>query len=65
MCRAEARLEYPPGTGTGLVDLRFDELSGQFSLLAELKLFSGYGESQLKRYPASILSLLSARAYWR
>ncbi len=44
------------------MDLRFDEPSGHFSLLAELKLFSGYGESQLERYLEGLDSLAVERS---
>ena len=49
-CRAEATLNAPGHDDHGRVDLRFDDGARDFTLLAELKLHSGYGDDQIRRY---------------
>lgn len=62
-CRAEQRLYDQEGEDLGRVDLLFADAAGTFTLLAELKLHSGYGHRQLDRYAAS-LSGLTPGARW-
>jgi hypothetical protein len=56
-CRPERRLADETGSGVGRVDLVFTDPHGPFTLLAELKLHSGYGRRQLERYLSSLTTV--------
>ena len=53
-CRAEVQVYDAAGSDRGRADLIFDDEGGSFSLLAELKLASDYGETQLGRYSDAV-----------
>jgi hypothetical protein len=61
-CVAEHRLHDAGGANKGFVDLRFDEEDDEFTVLVELKLFSGYGHDQLARYLDALAALPAKRA---
>lgn len=60
-CRPEATLRSSAGQRHGRVDLRFDDETREFTLLAELKLHSGYGEEQIQRYQSALNELPTGR----
>jgi hypothetical protein len=60
-CRPEAALRSPSGDHHGRVDLRFDDEAREFTLLAELKLHSGYGDRQVERYQDALADLPTGR----
>lgn len=62
LCVAENRLHGASGVSKGFVDLRFDDAAGEFSVLVELKLYSGYGHDQLQRYLDGLAVLHAKRA---
>lgn len=58
LCRAEDTLQALfQSDSHGRVDLRFQSPEGDFVLLVELKLHSGYGHDQVDRYLAAIAEL--------
>jgi hypothetical protein len=54
VCEAEERVWDVDANSKGFVDLLFRSEDGAFTLLAELKLHSGYGREQVKRYLAGL-----------
>src|SRR3954453_12147057 len=58
-CRAEQHLRDTGDISLGRVDLRFD--GGDFTLFVENKLYSGYGNDQVKRYLATLERLPEER----
>lgn len=54
LCRAEERVWDVDSRSQGYVDLLFRTPDRSFTLLAELKLHSGYGRDQVRRYLAGL-----------